>query len=111
MGQLDAYSFLQPEHSVKLHVWEKSPQIDLGMGTPDPVDPPVTLDKAHRIPRQIEVDDVAALLEVHPFGKHICRDQKVEDVFGPWRRSGGHGCKAIVAAECAQAGLLGGREP
>ncbi len=46
----------------------------------DAVDTAVTLDEPHRVPRQVVVDDVARLLEVHALGEHVGRDEDVEEV-------------------------------
>ena len=48
----------------------------------DAVDPPVPLDEPHRVPRQVVVDDVPGLLEVHALGQHVGSDQQVIQVLG-----------------------------
>ena len=54
--------------------------------TADAVNAPVPLHQPHRIPRQVEVDDVPALLQVHAFGQHVGRDHQIIKVGVPPRR-------------------------
>ena len=44
------------------------------------VDATVALYEAHRVPRQVVVDDVARLLEVHALGEHIGGDHDVVQI-------------------------------
>ena len=48
-----------------------SPQEHARVQTPDPVDAPMALDKPHRVPWNIQIDDVAALLKIDALGEHV----------------------------------------
>ena len=48
----------------------------------DAVDTAVALDDPHRVPRQVVVDHLPGLLEVHAFGEHVGGEQDVELVLG-----------------------------
>ena len=50
------------------------------MRASDPVNPTVPLHQAHRVPREVVVHDIAALLEVHPLGKDVRAEEQVEAV-------------------------------
>ena len=49
----------------------------------DAVYAPVALHEPHRVPRQVEVDDVPRLLEVHALGEHVGRNKQVVGVLRP----------------------------
>ena len=46
------------------------------MARADAVDAPVALDQAHRVPRQVVVDDVAGLLQVDALGQDVGGDER-----------------------------------
>ena len=62
---------LQIEKVVQSSVGEHATHEHLAVGRADPVDATVALHQPHRVPRQVVVDDVAGLLQVHPFGQHV----------------------------------------
>ncbi len=56
------------------------------VGTADAVDAPVALHEPYRVPGQVVVDEPSPLLEVHPFGQHVGRNDDVIPVLGARRR-------------------------
>ena len=62
---------------VELLVGEERPEDDLGVWAADAVDTAVPLHQTHRVPRQVVVDDVAALLQVQALGQHVGCQQDV----------------------------------
>jgi hypothetical protein len=49
------------------------------MWATDAVDAPMPLNKAHRVPGHVEIDDISALLEVDTLGQHIgCYENVIE---------------------------------
>src|SRR5690554_5560875 len=56
---------------------EEHAQVNLWVLAPDAVDTSVPLDDAHRVPRQVVVDDLPGLLQVDTFRKHISGEQDV----------------------------------
>ena len=85
----------EPEQVVQSAVGENATQVHLRVARADAVDAPVTLHQAHRVPRQVVVDDVACLLQVHALGQHIGGNHNVVQVaVVPGWRIGGAGSEA-----------------
>lgn len=97
---------LEPEEVVELGVGEHTPQVHGEVQRADPVDTSVALHEAHRVPRQVVVDDVAGLLEVHAFGEHVGRHHDVEAVL-----VAALGCVRGARREAPQHLLLLGASP
>jgi len=57
------------------------------MRAPNPIHTAVPLDQAHRIPREIVVNHIAALLEVHSFRQNVGAQEQIEAIL----RIGGQG--------------------
>ena len=57
----------------------------------DAVDAAVALDKPHRVPWKVVVDDVAGLLEVHALGQHVRGQEQVQVITRPLGSLGRHG--------------------
>jgi hypothetical protein len=77
---------LEREHPVELRRREERAQEHPVVGRADAVDASMALHEPHRVPRQVEVDDVASLLEVHTLREHVGGDEDVVAVLGPRRR-------------------------
>src|SRR5438445_8994359 len=54
---------------------------DVGVRAADTVDAAIALNQANRVPRQVVVDDEAAVLKVLAFGKYVGADEDVDTVF------------------------------
>ncbi len=69
----------------RLHsgVREETAHVHIIVGTSDAVYATVALNQAHRIPWEIVVDDVPALLKVHSFGQDVGCDHHVEIIRKP----------------------------
>src|SRR4051812_4024663 len=59
------------------------------MRAADPVYTAMPLDQSHRIPRQVVVHDISALLQVHAFCQYVGRYHDVKFVAGARWRFGG----------------------
>ena len=66
--ELALQPLLQAQQRLKVLVGEVAANEHFGMIGADPVDAAVALYEPHRVPRQVVVDDVPGLLEVHAFG-------------------------------------------
>src|SRR5262245_49376566 len=78
--ELSAYPPFEVEERVELCIREERPQEPFGMRTSDSIHTSVALDETHRIPREIVVDDVAALLKVHPLGEDVSAEEQVKAI-------------------------------
>ena len=59
---------------------EKGPQEDRGVRTPNAIDTAVPLHQPHRVPREVVVHHVAALLEIHALGEDVRAEQQVKAI-------------------------------
>lgn len=82
LRQLPPYARLQVQKRVELRIREERAQEHLQMRAPDPVHAAVPLHEPHRVPRQIVVHHVAALLEVHPLGEDVGAQEEIEAILG-----------------------------
>ena len=111
--QLALEAFLEAEQGFEVLVGEVAADEHLGVLGADPVDPPVPLNEAHRVPRQVVVDDVPGLLEVHAFGQHIGGDKQVIQVLGmlPAGGAGSEPGERLCPAALVRAGRGGDPVP
>ena len=94
--QLVENALLQIQQPVQPVGWEDRPQEHPIMRAADAVDAAVALHQPHRVPRHVEVDDVAALLQVHALRQHVGRDYEiVKVVVLPLRRLHRNRCEAL----------------
>ena len=65
---------LQGEERIKTNIGEEAPEVHVLMRAANPVHSAMALHQTHRIPWEVVVDDVAALLQIHAFGQYVGRD-------------------------------------
>src|ERR1700722_3871951 len=78
--KLAAHAYLQIKQTVELRVRKKGPEENTRVRTADAVDAAMALHQTHRVPRQVIVDDVAAILQVHAFSENIGCQEKVKTI-------------------------------
>ena len=66
---------------LQLHVGPEVDELDALVGRADAVDAAEALDDAHRVPVDVVVDEVVAVLEVLAFGDAVGGDEQVEFAF------------------------------
>lgn len=79
-GDLGEDALLQVKKLIEALRRKDRPQENARMRAADAVDAAMPLDKAHWIPRHVEIDDMTALLEVHTLGQHVGRNEDVVEI-------------------------------
>ena len=80
VGDLPLQPFLEPEETVEVRGGEEAVDVDEAVVGADPIDAAVALHEAHRVPGQVDADDVPGLLEVHALRQDVGGEQDIEQI-------------------------------